>query len=542
MPSVSSLQKTPASPGPFLSPPPEVAITNAFERSFDNAVATARTCYSSTGIISEEKVVPSPPADEEIRRKKAEARDRLAQDLYQAGHHTTLQHSSFQFAVSNVSRHFIWSFLHSHPFYNSEQVSQRYVTVKDGSYAIPPLEGEALAVYRKTVESQNAAYRELCEILVPLVEREYFGRRFVTRARRPEPWRKEIQKKAQEIARYALPVATFAYLYHTVSGLTLLRYYRTMGQFDTPMEQRMVVEMMIQRLLEHDPSWKAIMEEPIPQEETVEFGVMASHPTDEDSARDFVAEFDAGLEGRTSKLVDWSAGNETILAQSVREVFGLTRSRMPDEEAIALALDPGRNAYLGETLNTTTHSKLSRALFHPRFTFRKKLSHTADSQNQRHRMTPGSRPIMATHFTGEPDVITPPIVAEDPAVHDVYRRAMDGAWRGIARLRALGVADEHALYLLPNAVAIRFTESTDLLNLRHKLAMRLCYNAQEEIWRASLDEADQICVVNPSIGRYLLPPCTLRLMAKTTPICPEGRRYCGERVWTYSLDQYQRLI
>ena len=289
-----------------------------------------------------------------------------------------------------------------------------------------------------------------CAILVPLVEREYYAR-FPTRARRPEPWRKEIQKKAQEIARYALPVATFAYLYHTVSGLTLLRYYRTMGQFDTPMEQRMVIEMMVQRLLEHDPSWKAIMEEPIPPEETVEFGVMASHPPDDATAREFVAEFDAGLEGRTSKLVDWSAGNETILAQSVREIFGLTRGRMPDDEAIALALDPARNAYLGETLNTTTHSKLSRALFHPRFVFRKKLSHTADSQNQRHRMTPGSRPILAAHFTGEPDVVTPPIVEEDPAVHAVYRRAMEGAWEGIARLRAMGVGDEYALYLLPNA-------------------------------------------------------------------------------------------
>jgi hypothetical protein len=32
------------------------------------------------------------------------------------------------------------------------------------------------------------------------------------------------------------------------------------------------------------------------------------------------------------------------------------------------------------------------------------------------------------------------------------------------------------------------------------------------------------------------------MMAKTTPLCPEGRRYCGERVWTYELEQYQRLI
>ncbi len=41
--------------------------------------------------------------------------------------------------MENVSRQFLWTFLHSHPFYNSEQVSQRYVEVSKGNYAVPPL-------------------------------------------------------------------------------------------------------------------------------------------------------------------------------------------------------------------------------------------------------------------------------------------------------------------------------------------------------------------------------------------------------------------
>ena len=529
----------------FLSPEPEVLLTNAFARPFDNAVATARTCYSGSGIITEEKVVPS-AADEAARQKKEDARDRLAQDLYKAGHHTTLQHGTFQFTLANVSRHFIWSFLHSHPFYNSEQVSQRYVTVKEGSYAVPPLEGEALAAYHDTVAALEGAYRHLCEALIPLVSAEYF-RRFPARGRRPEPWRKEIQKKAQETARYVLPVATFAYLYHTVSGLTLLRYWRTCGQFDTPLEQRLVVQKMVERLLEHDPAYRAILEEPIPEKETTEsrfLGEAAQEANGTGAARrrDFVRDFDRRLEGRTSVLVGSQEGNEELLAEAVREVFGLMRDRLSDDDAIALAMDPSRNGYLGETLNTTTHSKLTRALFHPHYTFRKKLSHTADSQNQRHRMTPASRPILASHLTDEPDFIMPPLVEQDAGTRRVYIEAMHRAWDGIGRLRALGVSVELAHYLLPNAVAIRFTESTDLLNLRHKLAMRLCYNAQEEIWRASLDEAMQIRAVNPRIGAFLLPPCTLRLIAKTTPVCPEGSRYCGERVWTYALEDYQRLI
>ena len=188
-----------------------------------------------------------------------------------------------------------------------------------------------------------------------------------------------------------------------------------------------------------------------------------------------------------------------------------------------MVLDPSRNRILGETLTLTTHDKLSRALFHASYTFQKKLSHTADSQDQRHRMTPASRPALPAYLSDEPDYVVPMLVADVPEAAELYRSTMEETWRAIGELRSRGVSDEFAAYLLPNAVAIRFTESGDLLNLHHKFAMRLCYNAQEEIWRASLDEALQIREVNPRIGPWLLPPCTLRHLAQVRPVCPGGR-------------------
>jgi thymidylate synthase ThyX len=205
-------------------------------------------------------------------------------------------------------------------------------------------------------------------------------------------------------------------------------------------------------------------------------------------------------------------------------------------------VSPARNPILGESLNVTTFDKLTRAMHHSAYTFRKKLSHAADSQDQRHRMTPGSRPVLAAHQTGEPDYITPRLVREDPAVERRYDEMMTRIWDRIGRLKALGAADEHALYLLPNAVAIRFTESTDFLNLRHKHVMRLCYLAQEEIWQASVDEALQVRAVHPRLGASLWPPCTVRKEAGTTPWCPEGARFCGVPVWNYSIEQYERVI
>ncbi|MGC9328942.1 MAG: FAD-dependent thymidylate synthase, partial [Candidatus Hinthialibacter sp.] len=400
--------------------------------------------------------------------------------------------------------------------------------------------GEALAIYQAALEEQAARYRSLCEKLAPLAESE-LGKRYPKRPLQAKRYRGSIQKKAQEAARYTLPVAAHAYLYHTISGVTLMRYYRLCQMFDAPLEQRIVVEKMVEQLMEVEPKYKVILEEPLEREAIPEWEFFETYHTGECS-RIFRDEFDESLGGKVSKLIGRPSHHESLLADSAREVLGLPRAVLSDEEAVALTLDPGRNKLLGESLNLTTLSKLSRCLYHPSYTFRKKLSHTADSQDQRHRMTPASRPILAGHLSCEPDYITPELIRQDEWIQRDYDEGMMRSWEAMNALRRLGVEEQFVQYLLPNAVCIRFTESADLLNLRHKHAMRLCYNAQEEIWRASLDEAQQIRAVNPLIGKYLLPPCTLRLLAGRRPICPEGERFCGEKVWTYDLDEYERII
>ena len=526
------MRPVPSAPKPALEAAagtvPQVTLTKAFATPFRNVVATARTCYSGGGIVD----------DEQVRLEEGSRDSAIARSIYEAGHHTTLQHAQFQFALSRVSRHFIWSFLHSHPFYNSEQVSQRYVRLDGDSFYVPPLTGTALELYRDTVTRQMAAYRELRQSLFGVAEAEY-GRIFPARKKRPEDYRRAILKKTQEAARYVAPVATLAHLYHTISGITLLRYWRICREADVPHEQRQVVGRMVRAVLEHDPGYELILQEPLGEEDFAEFPWLTESAA---PAPGFRAEFDASLGGRSSRLVDHKAGGEEVLAAAVREVLGRTVADLPDEAAIALALDPGKNPTYGEVLNLTTHAKLTRTLHHPGYTFRKKLSHTADSQDQRHRMAPGSRPILATQLSGEPDVITPALIqADDPSLRR-YRESMDRTWEAIGKLKKMGVAGEFAHYLLPNAVAVRFTESADLLNLHHKLRMRLCYNAQEEIWRASVEEARQVRAVHPRIGKYLLPPCTLRRMADARPLCPEGERYCGVPVWKLDISAYERLL
>jgi thymidylate synthase ThyX len=522
---------------------PVVELVNVFARPLDNAVAAARTCYSARGVITPEEVAGDALPDPAARADRAARRDALARDLYQAGHHTTFQHVHLQYVLDQVSRQFIWSFLHSHPFYNSEQVSQRYVEVKPEAFYVPPLAAAAQETYLAIARRQIADYQALASALEPVVADEFY-RLFPARRSKPEKWQKAIQKRAIEVARYVLPVATLSRLYHTISAITLLRYHRLCQELDAPHEQQQVVSRMVAALLEIDPAYATVLEEPIPLAETLEHQFFAAHGTPTAAEhRAYCAEFDRELGGLTSRLVSRKPDNEALLAQAVREVLGLPRARLDDSAAIALVLDPAQNRYLGGALNVDTISKLTRTFVHPSYTFRKKLSHAGDSQDQRHRATPASRPALPAYLGTDPDVVVPVLVRHaGGTVERLYHESIARTWEGIAAVRRQGVADEFAAYLLPNAVALRFTESADLAGLRHKLEMRLCYNAQEEIWQASVDEARQIAAVEPRIGRYLLPPCTVRLMAETHPICPEGSRYCGVRVWDLEVEDYARII
>ncbi|MGH9817877.1 MAG: FAD-dependent thymidylate synthase, partial [Candidatus Acidiferrales bacterium] len=219
-----------------------------------------------------------------------------------------------------------------------------------------------------------------------------------------------------------------------------------------------------------------------------------------------------------------------VMGDAYRAVIGATRDACPDSEAIDRLMNPARNPYRLQTLNIGVHAPIMRALQHANYTFAKKISHTADSQDQRHRMVPGSRPLLTLTDSRAPDYIVPMLIRDNPRAREVYERAMGNAWAAKNALLDRGVPREFALYLLPNAAAVRIVESGSLLHLMHKWTMRTCFNAQEEIYQASMEEVAQVRDVQPQLARHLGPPCHLRA-GITTPICTEGSHFCGVKVW-----------
>src|SRR3954451_23960961 len=130
---------------------PVITLRSAPAVPFDSAIAAARTCYSPRVIAANEVTDGQ--------------RNTIGALTFDAGHHTVYQHANFEFGLENVSRQFVWTFLHSYPFYNSEQSSQRYVKLREPRAFVPPIEGEALDVYERAILTAWDRYAELSSLL-----------------------------------------------------------------------------------------------------------------------------------------------------------------------------------------------------------------------------------------------------------------------------------------------------------------------------------------------------------------------------------------
>ncbi len=528
----------------FEAAVPRVTLRNHFAHPYDSAIAAARTCYA-----------PRIIGPEEITDKQ---RVQIGAATFFGGHHTVYQHAHFEFGLENVSRQFVWSFLHAHPFYNSEQQSQRYVRLTHALAYLPPeAPGFGAAereIYEHAVARAWKYYRELTALLqgdARTILGDIWHISPISHPKRVQKVDRQAEKRAIEVARYVLPVAAATTMVHTLSGIVLHRLWRMAAASDTPAEGRAVIGEMVARVREIDPQFfdrfgNAPMEPeempewaqtPIGSGQAAESGASSGdvylepqgvHPELRGEA--FSRQFDARLAGRVSVLTDFSPQAPRVVAEAYRAVLGLTESACSDAEAIDRLLNPARNTYRLETLNVGVHAPIMRALQHANFTFAKKISHTADSQDQRHRMVPGSRPLLVLTDTRAPDFLTPMLIAGNARAHEVYERSMADAWAAKNELLDRGVPREIALYLLPNAKAIRLVESGSLLHLLHKWTMRTCFNAQEEIYQASMEEVEQVRAALPAFGRYLGPPCYIRA-GIASPICTEGSHFCGVKVW-----------
>ncbi|MBA2519513.1 MAG: FAD-dependent thymidylate synthase, partial [Chloroflexia bacterium] len=424
-----------------------------------------------------------------------------------------------------------------------------------GAVMVTPLLAEPdLAIYQSAIARGLTGYQRLTELLTPDMAARYAAvfpaRAKATGADAIQRVAGDVQKRAQEVARYVLPLATPAHLYHTVNGLTLLRYHVLASQPDAPAEVRYIVRRMVEEVLAVDPFFLGapgypLDLRPLGAEETIEARALsewrANLEQTEAATEAFCREFDAALGEWDSKLVHFNPAAERLMADAVRAVLGAGAGELPDEAAIARVLDGRENPYLGHPLFLGMHAKLMQTMGHVPFTFQKRISGAEDAQNQRHRGTLSSSPLLTAHQRREPDVIVPWAIRQNQAALGEYEATIQTMWSAKNELLDRGVSPEVALYLLPNAHRVRFYESGPLLWYYWKWVKRLCFDAQREIFDTARQEVAQVRQALPIIGRYVDgPPCVMRSRAGAKPICPEGERYCGIPVWrNYAFEELE---
>src|SRR5262244_2396516 len=293
------------------SAPPRVTLRNAFAHPFDSAIAAARTCYS-----------PRLIGPEEITDKQ---RLNIGAGTFFSGHHTVYQHAHFEFGLENVSRQFVWSFLHAHPFYNSEQQSQRYVRMDRVEAYIPPaalfFDAESRRIYERAVSRAWSYHRQLSSLLLPDARRileDIWHVGPLSHPKRIQKIERSAEKRAIEIARYVLPLAAFTTMVHTLSGIVLHRLWRMSAASDTPSEARAVIGEMVSLVRGIDAQFfERFGTEPLEElPELADYSAIAQN-ANSGTAHDgeaFARDFDAKLDGRTSKLIDYSANAPHVIA------------------------------------------------------------------------------------------------------------------------------------------------------------------------------------------------------------------------------------
>ncbi|MHB8927294.1 MAG: FAD-dependent thymidylate synthase [Bacillota bacterium] len=130
----------------------------------ERAVAlAARLCYSPVGV------------DELQEQMSREEMARLIRNVVRMGHHSTLEHAAFEFAVEGVSRTLTHQLVR-HRLASYSQQSQRYVTQSGFNHVVPPTvrrEPAAKAVFDEAMARAGAAYDELTRLGVPKEDARY---------------------------------------------------------------------------------------------------------------------------------------------------------------------------------------------------------------------------------------------------------------------------------------------------------------------------------------------------------------------------------
>ena len=186
--------------------------------------AAFRQCYHA-GYVGD--MWPRLLSGETGRERQAE----FVAQLLESGHASPIEHVSFTFALSGVSRALTHQLVR-HRLASYSQQSQRYVDASRFDYIMPPAIARSAAAkerFMRFMDEAGAAYRDIRELL------EAEGR---------------MDEKANEDARFVLPQAAQTRIVVTMNCRSLLNFFEQRCCMRAQWEIRAVADKMLDKCRE----------------------------------------------------------------------------------------------------------------------------------------------------------------------------------------------------------------------------------------------------------------------------------------------------
>jgi thymidylate synthase (FAD) len=181
------------------------------------------------------------------------------------------------------------------------------------------------------------------------------------------------------------------------------------------------------------------------------------------------------------------------------------------------------DAQAGKVLATIMRSGHFSALEHASYTFAVDgVSRALTHQLVRHRVASYNQQSQRyVTYSGEPEVVLPQTIADDPKTLAAFNTAIDVAWVTYAQLVEAGVPAEDARYVLPNACISKIVVTMNIRELLHFFELRCCHRAQWEIQKLA---HHMLALVEPTAPYVFM---DAGASCRRGP-CAEGKMSCGQ--------------
>jgi thymidylate synthase ThyX len=434
-------------------------ITQTEADPLDLSSHAAKTCYSSI-----------PPA--------WGSRMNVENDLFKTGHHTTLEHSYFTFAIEGIAISNVKMGIHLvHPFYNTDERSGRFCSKMFLKPDLSRLEGYIKNYWPEVGVKQIAEIMEYLQIGLNVYRDNIdhateIAKKFIPEER-PFISEQNLEKNSPKIAmeqlRVFLPMLLPTGMDHTVDLITLVSLYYSAWD---PVMRDVTAKMA------------AIIVEKYPE---ISFMFNPEKRSKNDWAPKLLREETEILYHPKLELLAIDGAGEFILPKN--------------EDKHPIDLMQFKPEYMNNSFNgLRTEIECSMANM---------------GDDQRHRTIKRSEPVMTGNFYFYP--IVKELKLEKEAV-----RYFD-LWKKIAKK----IPPTLATAILPYGAMAKYRKNIPFNALAHEMQKRLCWTAHSEIYylgKTLREKITQAEGADSPILKIMEPNCY------ASGICGEGGRYCGRDI------------